>query len=81
MRYGLYASWESAQKELPLPLREGVGGGVCARERAESSAPSQLWSSNSDLLMYGLVCAYRSQSPSPYPLPQGEGEFFLYRRR
>ena len=24
-----------AKKELPLPLREGVGGGVCARERAQ----------------------------------------------
>src|SRR5262249_6648426 len=56
-----------------LPLREGEGGGGCARQRAESHARGPPHRTRQT-----THARLPARNPSPSPLPQGEGNIVLF---
>jgi len=74
----------SVEHQIPLPLREGVGGGVRAsndfrmhgnrRRDVNGGFATHVAASLSFVTTTRVDDHLSAPDPSPYPLPQGEGE-------
>jgi hypothetical protein len=87
---GPLLAFSDTAHRIPLPLREGEGGGVCARQRAKSRVCRRRHDGFSRRQGHhlgpqaiggrGAKCRWTiharlpARNPSPFPLPQGEGK-------